>query len=173
MVAHHAFDDLFGRRREGLGRGQHDSPCPIGPGIAGPRRSAFGDGRSRTGSAEPGDVGRLLAPGPGDHIELDAVTLRQALESIPVDGRDVDEDVGAALILDEPEALGYVEPLDGPLPARPLRHRAGIRRRAGEPAPGRRAGGFMPGLRPAAAEATPAINRPAAPAANRDPGGPA
>src|SRR4051812_21910102 len=64
----------------------------------------------RSGNAR--DVGGLLAFRAGDHIELDAVALRQDFEAIPLDRGEVDEHVLAPVLLDEPESLALVEPFD-------------------------------------------------------------
>src|SRR5262245_12230617 len=58
------------------------------------------------------DVGRLKTCRPARDIELDAVTLGEALESRGLDGAEVHEHVLAALLRDEPKTLGVVEPLD-------------------------------------------------------------
>src|SRR5262249_52899723 len=60
----------------------------------------------------PDDVGSLPALRPHGHIELDAIALRQGLESVAADGREMDEHLLASVILDEAEALRLVEPLD-------------------------------------------------------------
>ena len=46
-------------------------------------------------------------------LELDPIILGEALEAVTLDGREVNENVGAVLLLDEPETLGVVEPLHG------------------------------------------------------------
>src|SRR5215468_4373972 len=73
------------------------------PGRSGPRPP---------GSAEPGHVGGLPALGARDHIELDPVALRQRLEAVAHDSREMDEQLLAAVLLDEAESLGLIEPLD-------------------------------------------------------------
>ena len=66
---------------------------------------------------------------PGDHIELDAIALRQGPEAIAQDRGEVDEDVLAAVVVDEAEALRLVEPLHRALARgpslRPRRRRGG------------------------------------------------
>src|SRR5439155_2244395 len=60
------------------------------------------------------DVARIGPLGAFAHLELDLRTFGQALEALPGDVRVVDEDVLRPVLgLDEPVALGVVEPLDG------------------------------------------------------------
>src|SRR4030095_6140243 len=58
------------------------------------------------------DVRRLKPLRALGDLELDLVPLGQALEALGLDGTVVDEDVLAALDLDETVALRVVEPLD-------------------------------------------------------------
>ena len=46
-------------------------------------------------------------------LELDPVILGEALEAVSLDGREVNENVWAVLLLDEPKTLGVVKPLHG------------------------------------------------------------
>src|SRR5262245_43095883 len=57
------------------------------------------------------DVRGLQALGTARHLELDPVTLGEALEALSLDGAEVHEHVLAALLSDEPETLRVVEPL--------------------------------------------------------------
>src|SRR4030095_9588286 len=68
----------------------------------------------RRGSSELGlaNVRGLETLGAACHLELHLVTFRQTLEALRDDGAEVDEDVFAALLRDEAEALRIVEPLD-------------------------------------------------------------
>src|SRR6266571_8498369 len=58
------------------------------------------------------NVRGLETLGTACHLELHLVTFRQTLEALRGDGAEVDEDVLAALLRDEAEALRIVEPLD-------------------------------------------------------------
>src|SRR6187431_232497 len=58
------------------------------------------------------DVPCLGALGTVNDLELDRLTLFQGPEAVATDRGVVDEDVAAALTLNEPVALGVVEPLD-------------------------------------------------------------
>jgi hypothetical protein len=46
-------------------------------------------------------------------LELDPIIFGEALEAVSLDGREVNENVWAVLLLDEPKTLGVVEPLHG------------------------------------------------------------
>src|SRR5438105_5053690 len=81
---------------DGPGVGAEYSPCPA-PGIL------------ELGLA---NVRGLETLGAACHLELHLVTFRQTLEALRGDGAEVDEDVLAALLRDEAEALRIVEPLD-------------------------------------------------------------
>src|SRR5262245_37652701 len=59
-----------------------------------------------------GDVPRLRALGTIDDLELDRLTLFQGPETVSIDRGIMDEDVASSLALNEPVALGVVEPLD-------------------------------------------------------------
>jgi phosphoribosylaminoimidazolecarboxamide formyltransferase/IMP cyclohydrolase len=59
-----------------------------------------------------GDVTGLWSFGPVYDFELDGLSLFQGPEAGPLNSGVVDEDVAAALALDEPITLGVVEPLD-------------------------------------------------------------
>src|SRR5205807_2279839 len=78
----------------GVGAGY--SPCPP-PGIL---------------ELDLANVRGLETLGAACHLELHLVTFRQTLEALRGDGAEVDEDVLAALLRDEAEALRIVEPLD-------------------------------------------------------------
>src|SRR5438552_4628545 len=86
--------------------------CPRGatpPGLPG-----FGRVRAEVPSPEGlgfPDVGGLEALGASGHLELDPVTLGEALEALSLDGAEVHENVLATLLSDESEALRVVEPL--------------------------------------------------------------
>src|SRR5262245_4476992 len=58
------------------------------------------------------NVRGLETLGAACHIELHLVTFRQTLEALRGDRAEVDEDILAALLRDEAEALRIVEPLD-------------------------------------------------------------
>ena len=65
-------------------------------------------------SADRANLGRLLALRPFLHLELDLLVLLEGLEARTLDLGEVREEVLAATIrLDEAEALGVVELLDG------------------------------------------------------------
>src|SRR5438876_5654473 len=57
------------------------------------------------------NVRGLKALGTASHLELDLVTLGQALEALGLDRTVVNEDVFPTLLCDEPVALRIVEPL--------------------------------------------------------------
>src|SRR5437762_8527528 len=61
--------------------------------------------------ADPRYVRRLVPFGAGHHFELHALALRQRLEPVRLNGREVNEQLLARLVPDETEALGLVEPL--------------------------------------------------------------
>ena len=63
--------------------------------------------------AHPGHVLRSRALFPFDNVELHRLSFGQGLETLPLDRRVVDEAVLRSVLGgDEPEALGFVEPLD-------------------------------------------------------------
>ena len=73
------------------------------------------DGRRRAGCV----VVLGLANVPGlrplraiDDLELDGLTLLQGPEAVATDGRVVDKHIASTLALNEPVALGVIEPLD-------------------------------------------------------------
>src|SRR5262245_35683568 len=66
------------------------------------------------------DVGGLEPLRPLGHLELDLVTLGQALEALGLDGVEMHEHVVARLLGDEAIALRVVEPLDRSLCHEPL-----------------------------------------------------
>ncbi|MPM34362.1 hypothetical protein SDC9_80944 [bioreactor metagenome] len=69
---------------------------------------------SDAGSLDHGDVGRLHALRALDGLELDPVALVERTVAVGVDGGEVSENVGGAVLgRDEAEALLSVEPLDG------------------------------------------------------------
>src|SRR5262245_27712267 len=57
------------------------------------------------------DLGGLKTFGAARHLELDAITLGEALEPLSLDGAEVYEHVLAALLRDDAKALRVVEPL--------------------------------------------------------------
>src|SRR6266852_7303141 len=59
-----------------------------------------------------GDVACLRALGAVDDLELHCLAFLERSESVALNGRVVHEDVTASVALDEPVALGVVEPLD-------------------------------------------------------------
>src|SRR5262245_11041909 len=60
------------------------------------------------------NVGRLLALGPGGHVERDALVLLERLETLALDRGEMCEEVLATAVRrDETETLGVVEPLHG------------------------------------------------------------
>src|SRR5687767_5916751 len=59
-----------------------------------------------------GDVPRLRTLGAIDDLEFDRLTLFQGPEAVATDRGVVHEHVAATLTLNEPVALGVVEPLD-------------------------------------------------------------
>src|SRR5262249_55252361 len=61
------------------------------------------------------DVGRLQPLRASRDLELDLISLAQALEALGLDGAVVDEDVLAALLGDEAESLRIVGPLPSSL----------------------------------------------------------
>src|SRR6478736_8148933 len=72
--------------------------------------------RSSVSRSERTDVLRLRALRPLGDVELDLLVLVQRLVALRLDGRVVNEDVVAAVLLgDEAEALLSVEPLHGAL----------------------------------------------------------
>src|ERR1700722_8833221 len=66
-----------------------------------------------------GDVGGLKTLGSLHHLEVDLLALGERLESVALDGGEVNENVLATLLLDEPEPLRIVEPLHASLCHRP------------------------------------------------------
>src|SRR6187431_3240534 len=65
--------------------------------------------------SERADVLGLFALTSGGHVELDALTLGEALVAVTLDCGEVDEHVVATLTSDEAVALLAVEPLHGAL----------------------------------------------------------
>jgi len=61
------------------------------------------------------DVRRLKTLRAARHLELDLITLAEALEALGLDGAVVDEDVLATVLGDEAETLRVVEPLHSSL----------------------------------------------------------
>src|SRR5580765_260879 len=59
-----------------------------------------------------GDVAGLRALGAVDDLELHCLALFERTEAVALNGGVVHEDVTASVALDEPVALGVVEPLD-------------------------------------------------------------
>ena len=59
------------------------------------------------------DVGRLWSFLTLNDFELYPIALGQGLEAVPLDGAEVNEDVGASLAGDEAVTLRVVEPLHG------------------------------------------------------------
>src|SRR5438045_8243916 len=59
-----------------------------------------------------GDVAGLRALGTVNDLELHRLALLERAEAVALNGRVVHEDVAASVALDEPVALGVVEPLD-------------------------------------------------------------
>src|SRR6266516_3139725 len=96
-----------------------------------PACEGSGAGAAPPESADSRDVGRLFALGAGDHVEFDAIPLGQRPESLTADGREVDEHLLAAILLDEPESLALVEPFDRALLAPGSRARRGPHRSLG------------------------------------------
>src|ERR1700682_61375 len=91
----------FGGRRDGLIRSSEARP-PCGG------RASFWN----RFSGELADVLRLQPLGTLDHFELDLLPLREGAEALGLDGGVVAENVFTAAVLrDEAEALGVVEPL--------------------------------------------------------------
>ena len=82
----------------------------------GGRRSAPGAESpvdSETAGAKAHDVRRLRAAGSLNNFELYLLTLVEGLEALHLDGREVNEDVAAAVLpLNEPVPLLGVEPFD-------------------------------------------------------------
>ena len=85
------------------------------------RIDGSGRGFARRRQAAPGrsyvvlglaDVPRLRTLGTIDDLELDRLTLFQGPEAVATDRGVVDEHVAATLALNEPVALGVIEPLD-------------------------------------------------------------
>src|SRR5688572_12729080 len=76
-----------------------------------------GSNRYGSGSADPGDVGGLVALGSGHHVELDAIALGQGPESVRLDRREVYEHLLASVVSNEAEAFRLTEPLHGALHA--------------------------------------------------------
>src|SRR5918998_366243 len=71
-------------------------------------------GRSQRGRSDGADVLRLQALGALRDVELDLLVLGERLEAGAGDAAVVHEDVAVTAVLrDEAEALGLVEPLDG------------------------------------------------------------
>src|SRR5918994_1381348 len=84
-------------------------------GSGGSGRSARRRPRRRAGHCVVlgfGDVPCLRTLGAVDDFEFDRLTLFQGPEAVATDRGVVDEDVAATLALNEPVALGVVEPLD-------------------------------------------------------------
>src|SRR6185312_8760963 len=120
-----AVDDVRAPRREGAGRRGESAdreraaitvlesrrgPRPTKTPRPSPRRSRS---TVRAGSRRLGDVGCLRPLLALHDLELHAIAFSQGFESVPLDGAEVNEDVGATLAGDEPIALGVVEPLHG------------------------------------------------------------
>src|SRR5207237_4137399 len=82
---------------------------PDGPGVGAAHSSCPPPGILELGLA---NVRGLETLGAACHLELHLVAFRQTLEALRGDGAEVDEDVLAALLGDEAEALRIVEPLD-------------------------------------------------------------
>jgi hypothetical protein len=55
-----------------------------------------------------GGLGAFLTLG---HIEAHPIAFGQGLEAFRLDGRKVNENIGATILLDETETLGVIEPL--------------------------------------------------------------
>ncbi len=55
-------------------------------------------------------IGRLGALGALNHFKFHCLSFFQGLESVPLDGTEVDEDVRTIILRDETEALLIVEP---------------------------------------------------------------
>src|SRR5450631_1248926 len=73
-------------------------------------------GSSGSRSSDGANVRRLRALLAGGDVELHTLVLLQRTETVRLDGREVDEDVGRAAVGgDEAEALLAVEPLHGAL----------------------------------------------------------
>src|SRR2546426_4808147 len=106
---------------------------------SGPACNGSSAGAAPPESIDARYVGRLFALGARDHVELDAITLRQRPEALAADGREVDEHLLTAILLDESESLALVEPLDRALLAPGSRPRRGFHR-----SPGARARGPAP-----------------------------
>ena len=84
-------------------------------GVSGKGSAPGADGRRLAGSVVVlrfADVPGLRPLRAIDDLELDRLTLLQGPEAAATDGRVVDEHVASTLALDEPVALGVIEPLD-------------------------------------------------------------
>src|SRR5215510_14413964 len=73
------------------------------------------EGPARGLSLDFADVGGLEPLGAPGHLELDPLTLGQALESRSLNGAEVHEHILATLLRDETEPLRIVEPLHAAL----------------------------------------------------------
>src|SRR5690554_1935693 len=92
------------------GRPQPPRPRPCRENAAGRAARA----RTTPDLIETHDVLRLQPLGFLDHVELDALALRQSTESGGLNGRVMNEHVGAVILLDEAVALFLGEPLHRP-----------------------------------------------------------
>ena len=78
-----------------------------------PRDSHPGDFcQSHSRLVEDDDVGSLKTLGALFNCELDLLAFLQVLETLALDGREVDEDIFAAFASEEAIALRSIEPLD-------------------------------------------------------------
>src|ERR1044072_4684240 len=73
------------------------------------RRLEMGSNGDELGLA---NVRGLQALGAAGHVELQGLALGERLESLALNRREVNEDVFAPLLRDEPENLCFVEPLN-------------------------------------------------------------
>jgi hypothetical protein len=94
-----------GQAKGGSSEGKKKSPA------ASRRAFRLGGNESRQVSdlAHVGSLRTLLALG---HVAGNPITFSQRFEPVTLDGREVDENIGAAVLLDETETLGVVEPFN-------------------------------------------------------------